>query len=233
MQRKSKVTNAVTVRCPELKGCLFVVTYGRSGSTLLQNLLMTIPGSVIRGENHNILEALWWATRRAQQAHETWRADGADPEHPWYGANQIDSQSFAAAMIAAFVESVLQPPRNVRWLGFKEIRYSSAGDRLEEQLDFMRAHFPNAHFIFNSRDADAVSRSLWWKNWKPDDVVKMVSTMDARFDRYTEAHPDCCFRTRYEDFMADPEVLRPLFDRLGEPFNPVAIRAVLDRRLTH
>ena len=133
----------------------------------------------------------------------------------------------------AFVQSVLQPPRDVRWLGFKEIRYSSAGDKLEELLDFMRAHFPNAHFVFNSRKAEAVSQSDWWQNWKKEDVLKMVATMDERFDRYVAAHPECSFRTCYEEFTADPGVLRPLFDRLGEPFDPVAIQAVLDHRLTH
>lgn len=218
---------------PNLKGTLFVVTYGRSGSTLLQNVLMTIPGCVIRGENHNILETLWWAKRRSVQTRDTWHREGAAPDHPWYGADRIDPHAFGEAMVAAFVQCVLQPPPDVRWLGFKEIRYNAAGDKLDEQLDFIRCHFPNAHFVFNSREAEAVSKSDWWQKWKKEDVLNLVAAMDDRFDRYAAAHPECSFRTRYEEFTADPGMLRPLFDRLGEPFDPLAIQAVLDHRLTH
>ena len=232
LPRQERIT-PLAFGLPKLRGTLFVVTYGRSGSTLLQNLLMTIPGCVIRGENHNILETLWWAKRRSLQAHITWQVDGGAPGHPWYGADRIDPHSFGEGMVTAFVHSVLQPPRDVRWLGFKEIRYNSAGDKLDEQLDFMRTHFPNVHFVFNSRGAESVCQSEWWRKWKREEVLKMVATMDQRFDAYAAAHPECCFRTRYEEFTADPDVLRPLFDRLGEPFDPVAIRAVLDHPLTH
>ena len=49
-------------RFPDLnavsEGFVFVVTYGRSGSTLLQNVLNTIPGYCIRGENANTLAHL-------------------------------------------------------------------------------------------------------------------------------------------------------------------------------
>jgi hypothetical protein len=34
---------------------IFVVTYGRSGSTLLQGVLNGIPGFLIRGENKDIV----------------------------------------------------------------------------------------------------------------------------------------------------------------------------------
>ena len=37
---------------------LFVVTYGRAGSTLLQNMLNALPGVTLRGENNNLLAPL-------------------------------------------------------------------------------------------------------------------------------------------------------------------------------
>ena len=39
-------------------GYVFVMTYGRSGSTLLMGLLNTIPGYLIRGENDDALRFL-------------------------------------------------------------------------------------------------------------------------------------------------------------------------------
>ena len=38
---------------------VFVMTYGRSGSTLLMGLLNTIPGYLIRGENDDALRFLF------------------------------------------------------------------------------------------------------------------------------------------------------------------------------
>ena len=37
---------------------VFVVTYGRSGSTVLQNMLNALPGHILRGENANLLAPL-------------------------------------------------------------------------------------------------------------------------------------------------------------------------------
>lgn len=218
---------------PDLRGTLFIVTYGRSGSTLLQNLLMTIPGCTIRGENLNLLEGLWRAERRAAEVRQGFAHLGRHPTQPWFGVEHIRPEAFGAALVEAFVAQVLAPPPDARWFGFKEIRYSQVGDDLEAFLDFIRARFPNAHFIFNTRRGEAVAASRWWRKRKTEDVLAMVAAMDARFARYAAAHPDCCFETRYEDFTAEPEVLRPLFERLGEPFDPAAIRAVLEHRLTH
>ena len=216
-----------------LKGTIFIVTYGRSGSTLLQALLMTIPGCTIRGENHNMLELLWKAAGRAQQARSVWGNDAQPPDHPWFGADKVAPPAFADALVDAFVLHVLAPPKQARWFGFKEIRYDALGDNFPEMLDFMRASFKNATFVFNARDAADVAASAWWKNWKPEKVAALVATMDKRFVDYAAAHPECCFQTRYVDFSTDPQALRPLFDKLGEPFDQDAIKAILNHRLTH
>ena len=50
-----------------LQKTVFVITYGRSGSTLLQNMFNALPGYVLRGENNNILSSLvqsWEALRQ-------------------------------------------------------------------------------------------------------------------------------------------------------------------------
>src|SRR6056297_391020 len=52
---------------------VFVVTYGRSGSTLVQNLLNGLPGACVRGENENLLAPLvraWDIVRHSKQRAE-------------------------------------------------------------------------------------------------------------------------------------------------------------------
>lgn len=194
---------------PNLKGCIFIVTYGRSGSTLLQNLLMTIEGATIRGEDHR------------------------GPEHPWHGADQMRPVKFGASLVDAFVENVLAPPTDALWFGFKEIRYNALGDDFPMVMDFMHHHFKNAWFIFNTRNADDVTRSGWWKDWDRDDVVRLVEGMDARFADYAAQYPDRAFLVNHADFCDDPLGLEPVFDWLGEPIDPLKTAAVLARRLEY
>jgi hypothetical protein len=52
-------------------GYVFIVTYGRSGSTLLQGVLNSIPGYLVRGENRQALRhlrALMQITRTAMSS---------------------------------------------------------------------------------------------------------------------------------------------------------------------
>ena len=220
-------------RFPNLKRNVFIVTYGRTGSTVLQNLMMTIPGCDMRGENHNVMESIWHAAIRCRMARNTWGAQQQPASHPWYGSDQMKPMMFARGMIDSFVNNVLCPPKDCRYFGFKEIRYNAWGDRLPEVLDFMRFHFKDAFFVFNTRNVDAVTKSAWWKDWKREDVVDLVQGMDRRFAAYHAAHPDFTALLRYEDFSTDPLALRPMFDKLGEPFHEDAIRAVLGKKLKH
>ena len=218
---------------PHLVGCVFIVTYGRSGSTLLQNLLSTIDGAVIRGENHNAMECLWGAARRIRMTRFGWGAEERDVTHPWHGAESARPVRFGAALVDAFVDNVLVPPPNVRWLGFKEIRYNALGDDFPMMLDFMHHHFKNARFIFNSRDKDEVAKSAWWKDWDPQTVHDLVSNMDQRFADYAARFPERAICTNYADFAHDPRGLEPVFNWLQEPLDTAQIQRVLDRRLTH
>lgn len=218
---------------PNLKGCVFIVTYGRSGSTLLQNLLMTIPGCTIRGENHNTLQTIFNSVERAKRTKAEWGKDATDPSHPWYGANDIRPYFYGAGMIDSFVANILRPPVDSRWFGFKEIRYDAFGDSFPQVMDFIRTHFKNAHIVFNTRSVDAVAKSSWWANWEPAKVRELIQRMDNRFAAYADTHPQGSTLVRYEDVSTNPEALRDLFAKLDEPFDRALVEQVMSHRLTH
>ncbi|WP_068300237.1 sulfotransferase [Pararhodobacter sp. CCB-MM2] len=220
--------------CPELKGCLFLVTYGRSGSTLLQNVLMTIPGCTIRGENFNALGSIYDTVARARRAKNTWGKTAHDAQHPWFGADAIVAKKLGAGMVDAFFAHVLAPPADARWVGFKEIRYQNMQRQaLFGQLDFMRAQFKNAHFVFNTRSAEAVMKSAWWARHDPDEVRALVAKADKNFAEYAEKNPEYSRLVRYEDFTQDSAAFKPIFDMLDEPFDAEAIAKVMNTKLTH
>ena len=53
-------------------GYVFVMTYGRSGSTLLMGLLNTIPGYLVRGENDDALRYLYDFHRTCVERSQSW-----------------------------------------------------------------------------------------------------------------------------------------------------------------
>ena len=218
---------------PNLKGTIFIVTYGRSGSTLLQSLLQSIPGAHITGENHNLMETLFMASERARKTRQTWGKDLLPKDHPWYGADEITPVRFERRLVQNFVDEILHPPQDARWFGFKEIRYSALGDRFEAFLNFYQRNFPNPFFVFNSRNAEEVAKSAWWVDWPTEEVLEMVRSMDRRFAEFATANPSVSHHVFYEETVRDPATLKPLFDKLGEPFDPTAAQAKLATRLTH
>ena len=210
---------------------LLVVTYGRSGSTLLSGLLNSIPGVLIRGENENIFEGLWIAHQRLVAAK---KKGGGDETHPWFGIQDVSEEVFLKNC-AALAKDVLlggAPPETVSVYGFKEIRYvDMAAEDLRAYLDFLRSIFPACGIVFNARQHDAVLKSAWWRTRDPDRVRALLERFDEVTAGYSLQHPDVCLRVTYDGIVnPDGAEIRRLFDFLEAPYQPDAIAEVLARR---
>lgn len=229
------------------KGYVFVVTYGRTGSTLTQNLLNAIPGWCIRGENGNVLNNLlktvhFMRTEGNYVRRRAWRDAGspakrnphgfASPIDPWYGTERVDHDAYALDLLEVFVDRVLNLPDGVRVGGFKEILYYNDPKFLPTQMDLMQELFPGAKILFQTRDHAQVLQSGWWKTRDPVEVRTRLRVMDRLFEEYAQTHSKC-FVLDYSSYLAGPEALRPLFDFLDEAFDQPRIEAVLDQRLHH
>lgn len=218
-------------------GYVFVVTYGRSGSTLLQNLLNSIPGYCIRGENAGTLSHLAraWQMVDDEEAMRGARASGVatDTTHPWYGAELMRPAVYGRALADVFAREILHLPKGVKVAGFKEIRYHIQPWLFRPSLQFLRAFFPQARFIFNTRNHDAVAKSGWWAEIPKATVLAKLVEAETLFDAWIANHPSRCLKLHYDDYVGQPEALRPLFDFLREPFDAAQVASVLDQRLTH
>lgn len=216
---------------------VFIVTYGRSGSTLLQNCLNALPGYLIRGENENLLAPLaraWDVMRHSEQQAKMHReGTGRLPSDPWFGYHDCDPAAFGAALAESFTRTVLRPEAETRVIGFKEIRWHNDPQLFPVMLDFLRAHFPRARILFNTRDHARVARSGWWKWMDPEQVARQLAQADRLYADYAARHPEDCLMLRYDDYVTGAEAWRPLFDFLQEPFAPDLVTRVLARKLTH
>jgi hypothetical protein len=206
---------------------VFVVTYGRSGSTLLMGLLNSIPGYLIRGENWDALHHLFLFHRTLAEGSRKWEpARLRRRTHPFFGAADFPELRSYARTRDLVVDTVLRPKQDTRVTGFKEIRWYR--EDIEEYVAWLREVFPGARFVVNTRDHDEVLRSGWWA--KHPENAASLPRVEARILDLAESLGDAAYRVHYNDYVADPSVLRGLYDWLGEPYDEAAVRAVLATR---
>jgi sulfotransferase family protein len=214
-------------RPPEGLGFLFVVTYGRSGSTLLMGLLNSIPGYLLRGENWDALHHLFLFHRTLAEGSRRWDpARLRQRTHPFFGAGDFPERRSLERTRELVLDTVLRPREDTRVTGFKEIRWYR--DDVEEYVAWLREVFPGARFVVNTRDLEHVGRSGWWA--KSPENAAALPRVEARILELAAGLGDAAYRVHYDDYVADPTVLRGLFDWLGEPYDEARVREVLATR---
>jgi hypothetical protein len=208
---------------------IFIVTYGRSGSTLLNGILNSIPGVCLRGENLNTLAFLCRAVSAADYAHKIERPS-TSPTHPWNGSSLIEVDAFRRKLIDAFVEHVLKPPADAEAIGFKEIRHGiqdMSENEYDSYIQFILGSFERSCIIFNIRSWREVARSEWWIS---NPLARShLRLLEARFNRSLALHPESTFLVDYSKYIVNPDELRALFSFLHAGFDREMIERVLQR----
>ncbi|MBU2580433.1 MAG: sulfotransferase [Alphaproteobacteria bacterium] len=207
---------------------LFIITFGRSGSTLLQGILNSIDGYEIKGENHGTLVALFMAARQQVRAKQQ-ATSKTDPTHPWFGAENLDPEAFSQNLADVFLRMCLQPQKSARCTGFKEIRHlpEEIPDELfPEYLDFLQSRFPGAGLLFNVRETASAAESNFWAALDPEPMKRTLDATIERFTSYAAARANC-FIFNYDSLIADPAYCEALFDFLGEPFDLADLKKIL------
>lgn len=206
-----KEADFVALSTPQ-RGYVFVLAFGLSGDIALQGLLNRIEGVDVRGENGGALAALAEAWTLASKSAPQDTASFAEVNRlGWHLAN-------------GFAGSVLAPPSDCRFSGFREIRWPDAPEQFDALLDYIAGFFPNARFVLHSRDPAEVAGLGWWAEQPAETVVEMLEQRCALFDAAAQARPDTAIRLRYEDYAADLSALAPVFDLVEAPFDAELVR---------
>ena len=216
-------------------GYVFVLTYGRSGSTLVQGLLNSIPGYLIRGENRQILRHLWTfykeglaerQTQRRKQRKRGAEPGSSDATSPLFG---MDNFGYRAALNHArktAVRTLFRPEDDTEVTGFKEIQWGE--EDTPEYVEWLREVFPGAKFVINTRDLGSVAQSAWWAE-EPDAAADLQRREELLL-KLRDHLGDAAYHIKYDEFTEDPTVLKGLFEWLGAPWDEDAVRDVLGTR---
>lgn len=209
---------------------ILIVTYGRSGSTLLQGLLDSYEGIVIRGENYLFIWRLFISYKRLIETLKHSKA--MTPQKPFYGANLINIERFLTdAWI--LIKNQLFPDiklDQIKAIGYKEIRYIDLTEKeFYDFLNFQKELFPKpVCFIFLFRNHDSVTKSGWWANFKPDEVKKKLINFENRALKFHSENRKSSFVIKYEDIISINENLKKLIQFLGLSFDKKRIEKVLE-----
>jgi hypothetical protein len=195
---------------------ILIVTYGRSGSTLLQGVLNALPSVLIRGENYNFCWGIYQAWKSICVAKLKFGDSNKTKmkSSSWYGAELLSPSNFQE-MARELIKVQLGIPSDsdMVW-GFKEIRYIDFLDELPNFLNFMKILFPGVAIIFNTRELPAVLESGWWYSKNKDETTNLLRKADRVFFEYAEKNNNA-FVQRYERTILGEPGLRPLFEFLS------------------
>jgi hypothetical protein len=203
---------------------VFVMTYGRSGSTLLQGILNSTPGVLIRGENRGIIYKLHEYHKQAL-TDAAWMGQSARRKvNPFFGIHDYPEQLALQRMRELVVDTLLRPRPATEVVGFKEIRWYQ--EDVEDYVDFLRGVFPEARFVVNTRRLEDVARSSWWAD-KPD-ALEQLTEIEGRILGIASSLGERAFHVRYDEYAESPLVLKGLFDWLGLPWEETRVREAME-----
>ena len=156
---------------------VFVMTYGRSGSTLLMGILNSIPGWLLRGENRH-------AMRHLYDFHRSGLAEKArvDPDR----ASRADAPVVRHRVVPRAGLAAAHP--RARRGDAAAARAGHAGHRLQGDPVVRRrpprlrrlppAGVPGARFVVNTRRLEDVAASNYWTH--KDDPLAQVTAIEEK-----------------------------------------------------
>lgn len=216
---------------------VLIVTYGRTGSTLLQGLLNSIDGYYIKGENCNFIFKLFESQTRLLRAMEHGNNTSASAlnsqgaTHPFFGAEKHNLFLFKQDCRLLIKHQLLSVEPTPRVFGFKEVRYIDEIDNdLAGYLEFLKEVFPNPCFLILDRDFDSVKNSAWWKDGDHDILFSKIEKFRSYLSIFCVENSARCFTIDYGDIVIKNDRLKELFTFLGEFYVEDRVDAVLAMR---
>lgn len=217
---------------------LYVVTYGRSGSTLLTGYLSKLPGVDLKGENYLFPLPLADAEDRLADAVALKYKGRQRSSSPWYGSHLFNLGRWQRDIRRAILNQLYPKQIIPKTIGFKEIRwwYRLSPDDFERKLQWLTAIRPPGGIVFLTRDLDKTMAGAWWATQSESERAHSRAGLE-RFERmasdFAAAHPDHSVHVTYEEFTSSPEAARRICTLLGTPFREEVWKATLGERYSY
>ena len=200
---------------------VFVVTYGRSGSTLVQGLLNALPRVLVRGENDLYLLDLYRALARVRAFRDEHGEHGSlNVVSAFYGLKAIRRSAFMQAMNDIVTAGVIGNLDGGDYdvIGFKEVVWHRISpDETAAFFDTMDKTFPGVRYVLNTRDVERVLGSGFWRDTDADEARSLIERVVEVQEHLRATRPDRVLDVRYEELTGpDPDARDDVVRRLAE-----------------
>ena len=235
-----------------MKSYKYVVIFsiGRSGSTLVQACLNSVPRVLIRGENNNFHHHLFSAYRSIVDAPSRIEHLKSCSDMPWFGYENYDANVYLKVVSDLSARFLFDSPEDFDCfdvVGFKEIRvfdvYSSlyrqggiadAELYLNQYFEFLRIIFPGLRLLHVTRSTKDVLKSRWWARRSNKNALRVE--MNSFNRSMSSSYSDSFLKTiDYSDLLLGREeyLASVMSETLDMYVDPQHISRVLEKRLTH
>lgn len=211
---------------------VLIITYGRTGSTLLQGLLNTIDGCIVRGENLNFCLGLYHSYQSLQVLIQEKPTD-TESTQAFFGAHLVNEESFLYDA-RNLLKRQLSISSDTKTWGFKEIRYTPETNLkdihgkydLGGYLSFLEKLLPNCAFVFLTRKHSDVIDSAFWKEKNVEKALSWITDFEKQAMQWSLKKSNCIW-IDYENIKQVSAGLKQLFDFLGAEFDPETVKKTL------
>lgn len=180
---------------------VFVVSSGRSGSTLVQGLLNSLPGVLVRGENSFYVLPLYRAFRAAADFKQTYGGRSKESSSAFYGMAETNPPDFPRTFRQLLLRQLIgkQNPRSVKVIGFKEVRWEYLQPKeYDSFFRFFEQLFPKARYVLNERDPEQVVGSGQWLRVDPETAHRELAKGREVRDWLRRNRPRRVYETTFE-----------------------------------
>lgn len=199
---------------------VFVVTYGRSGSTVVQGLLNALPRTLVRGENRLFVLPLFRGHDVLRRHRDTYnRPATRRPVSAFYGLDEIDVHALATGIGELVNRQLLGDvePGAVDRLGFKDVVWHRVQpEEREAFFAFLDEAFGEPLYVLNRRDPESARASGFWRKKEADTALRQIERIRDMQAYLSSSRPARSLEVHYEAFTsADPDVVRRELSRLA------------------
>ena len=216
-----------------------VLSYPRTGSTVVQRLINTDPNSICVGEKPMAINALY----DFYSSIESCKSDIPslfpeipldDDRNPVFNADRVDMSLLSYALREVFEDIVLCADGFLN-TGWKENFISSYHDEgtADRQIMFIQKLFPGVRFILNIRNPEQCSRSKIWQ--VREDAFNEISVRRQwMIDRFHSGLFGVnSILLDYDEWSSDGDAIIGALSDFGFSVDASMCHAVLSERLLH
>lgn len=215
---------------------VLICATGRSGSTTMQRIINTIPGSNICGENYGAINSILDFYNKLHATSRDYVPGHYNPasyedivsknvKPAWYNSYKINEME---DQIRKLIITMFKNKPETKLWGFKEIRYDNRRIHL---IKFFKSLFPQTKVIIQIRgNLNAQSKSGWHKDDK--NAKSYLSQMNKELFDFYNQNKDWCYFTTFEN-MFDRNNLQNIFSFIDcrEKYDESKVTEVLNNNI--